>query len=82
MVELFGPRRRIVAERQLWIAVLRAQQELGVPVPDGAVEAYVAVTDQVDLDSIAKRERRTRHDVKARIEEFNALAGYEQIHKG
>ena len=82
MVELFGPERKIVAERQLWIAVLRAQQELGVTVPDGAVAAYEAVCDQVDLGSIAARERRTRHDVKARIEEFNELAGYEQIHKG
>ena len=38
--------------------------------------------DQVDLASIAARERVTRHDVKARIEEFNALAGHEHIHKG
>ena len=36
----------------------------------------------VDLDSIAERELITRHDVKARIEEFNALAGYEHVHKG
>jgi adenylosuccinate lyase len=36
----------------------------------------------VDLGSIAEREKVTRHDVKARIEEFNALAGHEQIHKG
>ncbi|MET0863650.1 MAG: adenylosuccinate lyase, partial [Nakamurella sp.] len=32
--------------------------------------------------SIAARERITKHDVKARIEEFNALAGHEQVHKG
>ena len=38
--------------------------------------------DDVDLESIAARERVTRHDVKARIEEFNALAGHEHIHKG
>ena len=38
--------------------------------------------DRVDLASIAERERVTRHDVKARIEEFNALAGYEHVHKG
>ena len=38
--------------------------------------------DKVDLESIANREKITRHDVKARIEEFNALAGYEQVHKG
>jgi adenylosuccinate lyase len=44
------------------------------------VAAYQAVVDRVDLASIAARERVTRHDVKARIEEFNSLAGYEHIH--
>jgi adenylosuccinate lyase len=75
-----------VLERRLWLAVLRAQAELGVDVPAVAIEAYQAVvdrgTDAVDLDSIAARERVTRHDVKARIEEFAALAGHEHIHKG
>src|SRR4029079_9241031 len=56
--------------------------DLGVDVPDGVVEAYEKVVDQVDLESIAARERVTRHDVKARIEEFAALAGHEHIHKG
>src|SRR5690606_24533877 len=69
-------------ERQLWIAVLKAQRDLGIDVPDGVVEAYEAVVDHVDLASIAARERVTRHDVKARIEEFCALAGHEHIHKG
>src|SRR5690606_23300449 len=32
--------------------------------------------------SIHQREMTLRHDVKARIEEFCALAGHEQIHKG
>ncbi len=59
-----------------------AQAELGIEVPEGAVDAYGAVVDQVDLASIDARERVTRHDVKARIEEFSALAGHEQIHKG
>jgi adenylosuccinate lyase len=44
--------------------------------------AYRAVLDRVDLASMAEREKVTRHDVKARIEEFNALAGYEHVHKG
>ena len=69
-------------ERRLWIAVLTAQKDLGVEVPDGVIEDYEAVVDKVDLDSIAARERVTRHDVKARIEEFCALAGHEHIHKG
>ncbi|MGH2900636.1 MAG: adenylosuccinate lyase, partial [Solirubrobacteraceae bacterium] len=55
---------------------------LGIEVPDGVVEAYEAVVEDVDLASIAARERVTRHDVKARIEEFCALAGHEHIHKG
>ncbi len=82
MARLFSPEQKIILERQLWIAVLKAQKELGVDVPDGAIEAYERCVEQVDLASIDARERVTRHDVKARIEEFCALAGYEQIHKG
>jgi adenylosuccinate lyase len=86
MATLWSPEHKAVLERQLWLAVLRAQDGLGVAVPDGALAAYQAVvdrgTDAVDLDSIARRERVTRHDVKARLEEFAALAGYEQAHKG
>ncbi len=82
LAAIWSPEHKIVLERHLWIAVLRAQRDLGVAVPDGAIEAYEAVVDQVDLASIAARERVTRHDVKARIEEFCALAGHEQIHKG
>src|SRR3712207_1946342 len=73
---------RSVLERRLWVAVLKAQRDLGVEVPDGVVEAYEKVVDQVDLASIAERERITRHDVKARIEEFCALAGHQHIHQG
>jgi adenylosuccinate lyase len=86
MVRLWSPRRKVVLERELWVAVLRAQRDLGVAVPADALEAYEGVLargeDGVDLDSIAARERITRHDVKARIEEFAALAGHEHIHKG
>jgi adenylosuccinate lyase len=82
LVRLWSPEYKIVLERRLWIAVLRAQRDLGIDVPDGVVEAYEAVVEDVDLASIAARERVTRHDVKARIEEFCALAGHEHIHKG
>jgi len=82
MVAIWSPEAKIVAERRLWLAVLRAQQELGIAVPAGVVEDYERVLEQVDLDSIAARERVTRHDVKARIEEFNALAGHQHVHKG
>ncbi len=82
LTRIWSPDHKVVLERRLWLAVLRAQRDLGVAVPDGAVEAYEAVVEKVDLASIAARERVTRHDVKARIEEFNALAGQESIHRG
>jgi adenylosuccinate lyase len=82
MAALWSPTGKVVLERQLWLAVLRAQRELGVEVPDGVVEAYEAVVEEVDLEDIAVRERATKHDVKARIEAFNALAGHEHVHKG
>ncbi|MEV6492094.1 adenylosuccinate lyase [Actinoplanes sp. NPDC051633] len=82
LVALWSPEEKVRMERRLWLAVLRAQRDLGVAVPAGAVEAYEKVLDDVDLAGIAARERITRHDVKARIEEFSALAGFEQVHKG
>ncbi len=82
MNELWSPEHKIVLERQLWIAVLEAQRDLGLDVGDDVIEAYRKVIDEVDLASIDARERITRHDVKARIEEFCDLAGHEHIHKG
>ena len=82
MVDIWSPSGKVVQERRLWLAVLRAQADLGLDVPADVIAAYGAVVDDVDLDSIAARERVTRHDVKARIEEFNALAGHEHVHKG
>ncbi|GAA2067777.1 adenylosuccinate lyase [Streptomyces albiaxialis] len=82
LVRLWSPEAKIVLERRLWLAVLKAQRDLGIAVPEEAVADYERVLEDVDLASIAAREKVTRHDVKARIEEFNALAGHEQIHKG
>ncbi|MEU6854129.1 adenylosuccinate lyase [Actinacidiphila alni] len=82
LATLWSPEQKVVLERRLWLAVLRAQKDLGIDVPDQALADYERVLEQVDLGSIAEREKVTRHDVKARIEEFNALAGHEQVHKG
>ncbi|HEX2028247.1 MAG TPA: adenylosuccinate lyase [Nitriliruptorales bacterium] len=81
MRAMWSPRTRVVAERRFWLDVLRAQRAYGVDVPDGVIEDYEAAVEQVDLDDIAQRERVTRHDVKARIEAFNALAGHQHVHR-
>lgn len=82
MVELWSPANKVRLERRLWVAVMRAQQEQGIEVADEAIAAYESVVDQVDLEAIAARERVTRHDVKARLEEFSELAGFQHAHKG
>ncbi|HKY56809.1 MAG TPA: adenylosuccinate lyase [Aeromicrobium sp.] len=82
IARIWSPEHKIGLERRLWIAVLKAQRDLGIDTPDGVIEAYEAVIDDIDLTSIAEREKITRHDVKARIDEFTTLAGTEHIHKG
>ena len=82
MVKVWNAENKIILERELWLAVLQAQKDLGQQVPDGVIDDYKKVLDQVDLDSIHDRERIVKHDVKARIEEFCSLAGHEHIHKG
>jgi len=73
---------KIKAERRLWLAVARAQNKLGHSIPESVIADYEKVLDNVNLESIDAREKVVRHDVKARIEEFNALAGHEAIHAG
>ena len=82
MRKVFAPEEKIIAERKLWIAVAKAQAKLGHAIADSVIADYEKVISKVDLASIDAREKITRHDVKARIEEFNALAGHEAIHAG
>ena len=82
MCAIWAPEAKIVLERKLWLAVLKAQQELGLAIDNKAIADYEKVLEKVDLQSIDEREKSLRHDVKARIEEFNALAGHQLIHAG
>jgi len=82
MVEIFNPINKIIEERKFWITVLKLQKSAGLPITESEIKSYERILTQVDLDSIDKREIKVRHDVKARIEEFNALAGSEKIHIG
>ena len=82
MRAIFAPEEKIIAERRLWLAVARAQNKLGHAIAESVIADYEKVLNEVDLTSIDAREKVTRHDVKARIEEFNALAGHEAIHAG
>jgi len=80
---IFSEEGRILAERELWIAVMKAQRSLGVPIPGDVIEGYEAAKHQIDLKFIQSRELETKHDVKAKIEGFVKVSGMpEHIHKG
>ena len=70
MVDSWSAESRIILERELWVAVLKAQKELGIEIEDQVIEDYESVIESVDLNSIRKREKITRHDVKARFSDL------------
>lgn len=83
MNEIFSERGKALAERELWIAVMKAQRDLGVDIPSEAIARYEAAKESIDLDAMEAIERTTRHDVKARIEAFVRAAGAaEHVHRG
>lgn len=83
MNEIFSAKGKIIAERELWIAVMKAQKRLGLDIAAETIEKYEAARSDIDLDLIRSIERRIKHDVKARIEAFIRAAGAEeQIHMG
>ncbi len=82
MKDIWSQHGRVGLERDFWIAVMKGQRDLGVAIPADAIKAYERVKTNIDLVAIAKRERVTLHDVKARIEEFSDLAGHQFIHLG
>ena len=80
--KLFDRTNRYLMEREFWILVLKMQIRNGLKVPEDAVIDYERVKSKINLDSIDKREYVLKHDVKARIEEFNHQAGHQYIHIG
>ncbi len=82
MTQLWSAGGKIVLEREFWISVMRAQKDLGVEIEQSSIEASEKVKFKVDLDAIREREQVTKHDVKARLEEFADLSGHQHAHKG
>lgn len=82
MKDIWSSEEKVISERRLWVAILKAQKDLGLDISDETISAYEGSIENVDLDSIANREKVLQHDVKARIEEFSDLAGKDQIHLG
>jgi len=82
MRQIWSRESKVLKERELWITVMKAQATLGIDISKDVLEDYERVKSKIDLSSIDRREAELKHDVKARIEEFNFLAGHQSIHVG
>ena len=82
MQHLWSATGKIILEREFWIAVMHAQRELGLDIDEKEIEKSENMKAAVDLESIRNREQVTKHDVKARLEEFADLSGHQHAHKG
>ena len=67
MLHLFSPDMRFSTWRRLWVALARAEHELGLPVTAEQVEELAAHTEDIDYDVVAAKEKEIRHDVMAHI---------------
>lgn len=74
MLELWSPRMRHGLWRRLWLALAESQRELGVAIPEEAIEQMREHLDDIDFDAVAAYERRFRHDVMAHIHAFGDVA--------
>src|SRR3989442_9577730 len=74
MQALWGERRRIGLWRRLWLALMEAQQELGLDIPDRALAELRAHLDDADPERAAEHEKRLRHDVMAHIHHLGEQA--------
>jgi len=61
---------KILSERELWIAVMKAQKELGLDIPSEDIEKFERSKNDIDAQYIKNRELELKHDVKAKIEAF------------
>ena len=70
MLHLFSPDRKFVTWHALWIALARAEMELGLPITQQQIDEMEAHRDEVDYEAAARYEKELRHDVMAHIHAY------------
>lgn len=72
MLYLFSPDKKFATWRRLWVALARAEMELGLPVTKEQVEELEAHIDDINYEVAAKEEKKLRHDVMAHVHAYGA----------
>lgn len=73
MQYIFSPDKKFSTWRRLWVALARAEMELGLPVTQAQVDELEAHLTDIDYNLAAEKERELRHDVMAHIHTYGAL---------
>ena len=74
MLHLFSSDMRIETWRKLWVALARAEQELGLPITRAQVDELAAHVTDIDYAAAAAREKEVRHDVMAHVYAYGLAA--------
>ena len=74
MLELFSAQTRIRTWRRLWIALARAEHNLGLGITLEQIEEMEAHIDEIDFECAARREKEVRHDVMAHVYTYGKVA--------
>ena len=73
MQYIFSPDKKFSTWRKLWVALARAEMELGLPVTQEQIQEMEAHLTDIDYDLAAQKEKELRHDVMAHIHTFGTL---------
>ena len=70
MQYIFSPDKKFSTWRRLWVALARAEMELGLPVTQEQVDELEAHLTDIDYDKAAAYEKKLRHDVMAHVHTY------------
>ena len=73
MQYIFSQDKKFSTWRRLWVALARAEMELGLPVTQEQVDELERHVDDIDYDKAAQWERKLRHDVMAHVHTYGEL---------
>ena len=70
MQYIFSPDKKFSTWRRLWVALARAEMELGLPITPAQVEELEAHLTDIDYEAAAQYEKKLRHDVMAHVHTY------------
>ena len=73
MLYLFSADKKFSTWRRLWVALARAEMELGLPVTAEQVAELEAHITDIDYERAAQWEKKLRHDVMAHVHTYGEL---------